>query len=146
MAARARLASSTFRKSTKMNLRHVRNLIKNGVYQAHPLLFPVVSSQGTNISSALTEMPFRENSFAILTRSLSSLLLSITGTPSTTMMLSKPSSNWTLYLESGGQSGPIIVQFLTDFASISEKSMSSTFWTEGPDILRRRGCLLIFSG
>ena len=63
----------------------------------HPLLFPE-SFHGTEIFSGLMGHPLREKSFEIFCRSFSSLDLSITGTPSTTRMLSKPSSDWTWYL------------------------------------------------
>lgn len=51
------------------------------------------------MSSVLIGAPFLENSFEILARSFSSFDLSIIGTPSTTMVLSKPSSYWTWYLK-----------------------------------------------
>lgn len=68
----------------------------------HPLLFPVASSQGTEISSGLIGAPFFANSFAILAKSFSSFDLSMTGTPSTTRIVSKPSSYWTWYLSTAG--------------------------------------------
>lgn len=64
----------------------------------HPLLLSFASSQGTKMSSCLIGAPFLENSLAIFTRSLSSLLLSMIGIPSTTNVLSKSSSKWTWYL------------------------------------------------
>lgn len=50
------------------------------------------------MSSVFIETPFLENSLVILVNSLSSFDLSITGTPSTTRVLSKLSSYWTWYL------------------------------------------------
>lgn len=68
------------------------------ISKTHPLLFPVASFQGINISPGLHGAPFFENSLAIFERSLSALSLSMTGTPSTTTILSSPSSSCTRYL------------------------------------------------
>ena len=89
---------------------------------------PFASSHGTNISSVFTGAPFLPKSFAILASSLSRFDASITGTPSTTKILSNPSSYSTLYLyqQKVGSISHSSLQSRstsdasTDFASISE--------------------------
>ena len=71
---------------------------KENIY-AYPLLLPVFSPKGTTMSSGLIFEPFFPNSLLIFARSFSSFELSMTGMPSTTRMLSNPSSNSTLYLD-----------------------------------------------
>jgi hypothetical protein len=73
------------------NSQSVLFVLYNGFW-THPLLLSLRSSQGTNTSSTFMGAPFLENSLEIFASSLSSLLLSITGTPSTTNVLSSPSS------------------------------------------------------
>lgn len=57
-----------------------------------PLLLPTESSHGMKMSSGLMLTPFLENSLQILVTSLSYFPLSMTGTPSTIIELSKLSS------------------------------------------------------
>lgn len=65
----------------------------------YPLLLPADSSHGIWISIGLIVTPFLENSLQTFVRSLSSLSLPMMGTPSTTSILSKPSSCFTSYLK-----------------------------------------------
>lgn len=77
----------------------ISETIEDNCRHTDPRLLFAASSHGTEMASGLIEAPFLVNSFAIFATSFSSLLLSMTGIPSTTKMLSKPSSRLTWYLE-----------------------------------------------
>ena len=80
---RSRIGISEFDECVSMRVQTIANMGLRGLY---PLLFPVFSFQGTEISSGFIAAPFRVNSFAIFANSFSSFDLSMTGTPSTTRM------------------------------------------------------------
>ena len=108
-------ASSAFLNSTKTKLSSKKewdhSVETRGFYIAHPLLLPVFSSHGINISSGFTGAPFLPNSLDILASSFSAFEGSITGTPSRTTTLSRPSSSSTWYLEMDYvKTGPEIAQ------------------------------------
>lgn len=82
-----RISISKFDESVSM--RGAQRTIKQNICDCeglYPLLLPVFSFQGTEMSSGLIAAPFRVNSFEIFARSFSSLDLSMMGTPSTTRM------------------------------------------------------------
>lgn len=67
--------------------------------QAYPLLLSFASSHGINMSSGFTGALFFPKSFDTFANSFSNFDLSTIGIPSTTTIWSKPSSNWTWYLD-----------------------------------------------
>ena len=79
----------------------------------YPVLFPAASSQGTWALSFLKGAPLFVNSLEILANNLSSLLLSITGTPSITITLSCPALGSTRYLRQVNRSGQSLVPDLS---------------------------------
>jgi hypothetical protein len=92
-----RVGISEFNKGISMRAR-LYKIRRRMWVEIYPLLSPVLSFHGTEISSGFIATPLRVNSFAIFVKSFSSFDLSMTGTPSTTRMLSKPSSRRTWYL------------------------------------------------
>jgi hypothetical protein len=93
-----RVGISEFNKGISMRARLYKIRQRCVWVATYSRLFPVLSFHSTEISSGFIAAPFRVNTFAIFVKSFSSLDLSMTGTPSTTRMLSKPSSRRTWYL------------------------------------------------